>query len=306
MLINVLKYLFLLAVTSILLIIFYVLVSQKMFDPDIVPEHYGKVHAELFTEKGKKQPLLVYFGGSEGGNSMTKEHNIAEREQYINSGYAMLAIGYFGMKGIPKDLDRISLNAIHDEIKRAQNDDSIDASCVAVIGGSKGAELALVLASKYSDINAVVSLAGSHVSFNAISIASDGRTASFQYNDSPIPFITIPYKALPHFFTGNFRKGFEIAMEDKKALKAAEIAVENINGPILLISGEKDHVWPSAEMSNEVTRRLKNKEFQHPYQHIIVPNGNHFQPQSDYHAQVIEFLDKNFKPTCENVPSTFI
>jgi len=66
----------------------------------------------------------------------------------------------------------------------------------------------------------------------------------------------------------------------------------------LLVSGEKDQIWPSAEMSAEVIKRLKAKGFAHPYQHIMVPNGNHFQPQSDYHPQVIEFLGENFKPKC--------
>jgi hypothetical protein len=52
-------------------------------------------------------------------------------------------------------------------------------------------------------------------------------------------------------------------------------------------------------MSKEVIERLKIRNFTYPYQHIIVPNGNHSQPQSDYHQQAIEFLDSNFLPTCD-------
>jgi dipeptidyl aminopeptidase/acylaminoacyl peptidase len=294
------KYSLILVVSLIISIIAFVLISQQMFDPNKLPHNYGKIDSKLFAKEGKKQPLLVYFGGSEGGNSMTKEHHIIERKMYTDKGYAMLAIGYFGMEGIPKDLDRISLNAIYEEIKRVQTNPKVDATCVAVMGGSKGAELVLALASKYQDINAVVSFAGSHVSFNSTSMAADARTPSFNYNNLPLPYVTVPKKAIPYLLIGDLRRAHELALADTSAVEAAVIAVENINGPILLLSGENDQVWPSAEMSVKVINRLINKGFSYPYQHIMVPNGNHSQPQSDYHPQVIEFLDKNFKPTCDS------
>jgi dipeptidyl aminopeptidase/acylaminoacyl peptidase len=299
------KYFLILVITLIVSIIAFVLISQKMFDPSKLPLNYGKIDSKLFAKEGKSQPLLVYFGGSEGGNSMTKEHNIIERKMYTDKGYAVLAIGYFGMKGIPEELDRISLNAIHEEIKRVQTNPKVDSTCVAVMGGSKGAELALALASKYPDINAAVSFAGSHVSFNSIYMPSDGRTGSFSFNDVSLPYVTVPIKAIPYLLIGDLRRVHELALEDRRAVEAAAIAVENIRGPILLVSGEKDHIWPSAEMSIEVMNRLKSKKFNYPYQHIMVPNGNHFQPQSDYHPQAIEFLDNYFKPTCDNFKPKF-
>lgn len=86
---------------------------------------------------------------------------------------------------------------------------------------------------------------------------------------------------------------------DTEAVEKAIIKVEDINGSILLISGEKDQVHPSKEMSDEVINRLKSKGFTQPYKHIVVPDGNHFQPQSNYHPEVIKFLNKNFLPTCD-------
>lgn len=289
-----------LIITIIFAAVAFVLISQQMFDPNKEPKNYGKLDSELFAKKENNQPLIVYFGGSEGGNSMTKKHNDRERKIYTDNGYAMLAIGYFGMEGLPTELDRISLDAIYEEIKRTQKNTQVDETCVAVVGGSKGAELALLLASKYSDINAVVSLAGPHVSFNSIYHASNGRTGSFSFNHKSLPYVTVPVTAIPHLLIGDYRKAHELALEDKEAVAAATIMVENINGPVLLISGENDHVWPSAEMSAEVMDRLKKKKFKHKYHHIMVPNGNHFQPQNDYHLQVVEFLDMNFKPTCNS------
>lgn len=292
------------SIALILTIIFaavaFLFISQQMFDPNKAPKNYGKLDSQLFATEQKNQPLVVYFGGSEGGNSMAKQRYANERKIYTDNGYAMLAIGYFGMEGLPSELDRISLDAIYEEIKRTQKKPQIDEACVAVIGGSKGAELALSLASKYSDINAAVSLAGPHVSFNSIYHASNGRTGSFSFNNASLPYVTVPVKAIPHLLVGDFRKAHELALEDKDAVAAATIMVENINGPVLLVSGENDHVWPSAEMSAAVIDRLEKKEFKYKHHHIMVPNGNHFQPQSDYHSQVVEFLDNNFRPTCNN------
>ena len=293
-----------LIITIIFAAVAFVLISIQMFDPNKEPKNYGKLDSQLFAKQESIQPLLVYFGGSEGGNSMTKKHNVSERKLYTDNGYAMLAIGYFGMEGLPAELDRISLDAIYEEIKKTQKNPNIDATCVAVIGGSKGAELALALASKYSDINAAISLAGPHVSFNSIYYASNGRTGSFSFKNESLPYATVPISAIPHLLVGDFRKAHELALEDHEAVAKATIMVENINGPILLISGEKDQVWPSAEMSAEVMKRLKEKRFKHRYHHIMVPNGDHFQPQSDYHSQVIEFLNNNFKPMCNSSGAT--
>lgn len=301
---KILKISIVLIIALVLSAVAFVLISQQMFDPNKEPVNYGKLDSQLFAKENTKQPLVVFFGGSEGGNSMAKKRNAGERQIYTDNGYAVLAIGYFGAEGLPAELDRISLNAIYEEIKRTQQSPIVDETCVAVIGGSKGAELALALASKYSDIDAAVSLAGPHVSFNSIYHASNGRTGSFSFNNESLPYATVPIAAIPHLLVGDFRKAHELALEDKEAVAAATIMVENINGPILLISGENDQVWPSAEMSAEVMTRLKEKEFKYPYRHVMVPNGNHFQPQSDYHAQVVEFLDENFRPRCNSVAVT--
>ena len=44
---------------------------------------------------------------------------------------------------------------------------------------------------------------------------------------------------------------------------AAEIAVERTNGPILMIGGQSDGVWPSAQMVDAVAARLRRSHFAH-------------------------------------------
>jgi pimeloyl-ACP methyl ester carboxylesterase len=102
---------------------------------------------------------------------------------------------------------------------------------------------------------------------------------------------------------GDFRRAYEVTLEDSEAVNKATIAVENIAGPVLLVSGELDPVWPSTEMSNAVVDRLSRKGFRYPVRHIVVHGGDHIQPQRDYHDEVVAFLDQHFKPRCRRISS---
>jgi len=51
--------------------------------------------------------------------------------------------------------------------------------------------------------------------------------------------------------------------------------VEQIQGPVLLFAGQEDQIWPSATLSEMVTKRLS--EHQHPYadRHICYEHAGH-------------------------------
>jgi hypothetical protein len=65
---------------------------------------------------------------------------------FLAQGYALLALAYFGEEGIPKELDRISLEGVYAAIVDAADHPKVNRDCIALIGGSKGAELALLSA----------------------------------------------------------------------------------------------------------------------------------------------------------------
>ena len=44
---------------------------------------------------------------------------------------------------------------------------------------------------------------------------------------------------------------------------------------MLLISGEDDHVWRSADMANEIVSRLKRHNFAFSVQHLKYPHAGH-------------------------------
>lgn len=258
----------------------YVVMS---FDTETLPENHGMVQSELFVGSSKQQILLVGLGGSEGGNAWASDYWKKQRDRFIAKGYAFLAIGYFGVNDTPKNLDRIALEGVYKAIKEAAKHAAINEQCIAVMGGSKGAELALLMASHYPDINAVVGIVPSHAVFAAITDAM--TTSSYSFNGDPLPFVPVPISATPELLTGNLRGAFEKMLLDREAVETAAIRVENINGAVLLISAKNDEMWPSTPMSNLIMQRLKNNDFPFPYEHIAY-EGGHAAPLD--HFDVVE------------------
>lgn len=243
-------------------------------DPRPLPENHGQVDAKLFLGSGSNQPLIVGFGGAEGGNLFASDFAKPAVDGYVAKGYAFLAIGYFGAPGAPQELDRVSLEGVHIAIADAARNPQVNGRCIAVMGGSKGGELALLLASYYSDIKAVVALVPGKAVFMAHT--STGDTASFSLGNKSLPFVPVPESAVPYFYPPdrNLRRAWEEMLKNKAEVEKAAIAVERINGPILLISARHDELWPSMEMSNDIGRRLAEHEFPFKFEHIVI-DGSH-------------------------------
>ncbi len=255
------------------------------------PEHYGQVESELYLGKGEHQPLIVGLGGSEGGNAWTSDRWEKTRTRFIEDGYAFLAIGYFGGKTTPGQLDRISIDAIHYAITQAAKNPLIDGSKIILVGGSKGAELALLLASYYEDIKCVVGIVPGYAAFPALTLSAS--TSSWTYKNEEVPYVPMPWSAVPSAMKRDLRAAFQIMIEDKKAVELARIKIENINGPILLMSATKDEMWPSTEMSEEMMAQLKDSNFKHVFKHIAI-SGGHMDPL-DHFDDIHHFLNEQFK-----------
>jgi uncharacterized protein len=256
-----------------------------------LPPHHGKVQEELYVGGGASQPLLVGLGGSEGGNAWSSDFWKAQRDEFIDDGYAFLAIGYFGREGIPEKLDRISLEGVHDAIARAAAHTQVDARCIVLIGGSKGAELALSLAARYPDIGGVVAIVPSQAVFPGITDAM--TTSSFTWRGEQLPFVPVPWSTTWPLLGGDLLRVSEIMLEDAAAVERAAIPVEAINGPILFVSATRDEFWPSRAMSDAMMRRLDERQFPFVHEHVAI-EGGHTEPVKHF-DRIEAFLDAQFR-----------
>ena len=279
----------------VLLIIAIVLVAGLVFLFTYVPslsKRHGVVETILYLGDSDNQPLIVAFGGAEGAIDWHRNHMKTKRDSLIQKGYAILAIGYFNAEGTPRNLDRISLDAISDTIMSIAKNSKIDESKIALIGGSRGGELVLNLASRFNHFNAVIAMSTSNVSFPAITWSAN--TSSWTYKNKEVSYVPAGLNTISPAIKGDLYTAHSLMLEDEEAVKKAEIQVENINGPILILSGKDDDQWPATLMSNRIIERLNENDFKYYKEHIIL-NGGHIEPLKQFNL-VYDFLEKHLPP----------
>ncbi|HLR03544.1 MAG TPA: acyl-CoA thioester hydrolase/BAAT C-terminal domain-containing protein, partial [Virgibacillus sp.] len=156
----------------------------------------------------------------------------------------------------------------------------VDTAKLGVFGTSKGGELALLSASMFPVIKAVVGYVPSGVVYPGLGKSASGAS-SWQYKGKSLPFaygkvpqvVTEELKQAMH--TGepiSYRKIYQYWAEGEKQ---AEIAVKDIQGPILLVSGGDDRLWPADLLSEKVISRLRENNHPYRYEHIHFPDAGH-------------------------------
>lgn len=250
----------------------------------------SNVEGVLYLGKGEKQPLIVGLGGSEGGNAWTSNYWKKTRDQFIENGYAFLAIGYFGAKGTPDTLNKIAIEDVYKAIKIATKNNQVDKKKIAIIGGSRGGDLALLIGSYFKDIKCVVAIVPSHVAFPGHT--NHFTTSAWTFNNKELPFVPVNDEAVPFLMKHDLRGTFTAMLKDSTAEEKAVIKVEKINGPILILSATKDDHIPSVEMGDKMIARLKANKFKYTNKHIII-EGGHGEPLKHFDL-VFNFLGTNF------------
>jgi hypothetical protein len=143
--------------------------------------------ATLFTPPGDgPHPGIIVLGGSEGGLGEGRAALLASH------GYATLALAYFGIEELPEELIEIPLETFDAGLDWFAAQDAVDAERVAMMGASKGAEAALLVASRRPEVRAVVAYMPSNVvwqgiSFTDFTLAPRGRSRVKASPSCPMP-----------------------------------------------------------------------------------------------------------------------
>ncbi len=267
-----------------------VLLASLSFSGDCIsqqlPKNHGSLATKLFLSQDDNHSLIVAFGGSEGGNTFASEQTSDVREGFLKRGFHFLAVSYFGTRGLPKTIDRISLDAIYDTIVKTSEQLDISTNNVILLGSSRGGELVLNLASNF-EFKGVIALVPANITVP--SLQNKKPTSSWILNQKQIEFINIDEKILK-------REGWLNAIEKSLAIQekasAAFIKVENIQGFVLLTSGKADKLWPSYQMCNAMIERMEKNNFNFPYAHIAFEGGH---TPATHWSEVFAFLDKHLK-----------
>ena len=102
------------------------------------------------------------------------------------------------------------------------------------------------------------------------------------FHGQEVPYTPFGYEKLPYgSILWKSLKAREVTMFDlylpmvRHPAPGAEIKVENITGPILLISSKLDTMWPSEPAAERIMARLRENGFVYPCQHLSYDCGSH-------------------------------
>jgi uncharacterized protein len=219
-------------------------------------------------------PGVIVIGGAGGGLGSTSTVGSLLAEQ----GYAALALAYFGLEHLPARLEEIPLEYFKSAIEWMRSQPSVEPNRIGIVGTSKGGEAALLVSATYREIGAVVAYSPSHVVFQGIDETWSGALtpkSSWTLGGTPAPFVPyqMDYDCIKRY--GFYLGLYLSSLQDRQAVERAVIRVECINGPILLVSGTDDAIWPSSTMCERVVGRLKQHNFRFSLQHLRYDGAGH-------------------------------
>jgi dienelactone hydrolase/NTP pyrophosphatase (non-canonical NTP hydrolase) len=226
-------------------------------------------------------PSVLMLGGAEGG---LHEDNAALLAAH---GYVVLALGYYGMPGLPQTLTSIPVEYFATALSYLADRADVTAGRIAVHGGSKGGEAALLIGSIYPAVRAVVSIVGGGLVTQGIS--QDVETGSLlEILRTPVPNWTyqgreLPY--LPNVVTPRMEAAVAAGgpvslgwaapdLSDAAKVAEAAIPVERIAGPVLLISGADDQTYGPA-FQEAAAQRLAAARHPYPFRHVVHEGAGH-------------------------------
>ena len=222
---------------------------------------------------GPHQAVLV-LGGSGGGLGWS--HEMAAL--LASHGFAALALAYFAAEGLPSTLDRIPLEYFGTALAWLEAQPCVASDRIAVCGCSRGGELALLLGASFPGIKAVVAYVPSGIAWPAY--PASGHGAWTRKGEEISHATTLTHEEWDEALANGTatKDSFDwylLPLRDPDYVARTSIPVETINGPVLMISGDADGLWPSTALTEFAVRRFAQMGFPHRVEHLRYEDAGH-------------------------------
>ena len=221
-------------------------------------------------------PGVLALGGSDGG---IPEYFL---RLLVPEGFACLALAYFATPDTQRALIEVPLERVERGLRwmRAQPAVAARGGRLAVVGASKGGELALLVAATFPDlVGPVVVYTPSAVVWAGIdfSLSSGAMQSSWSVGGRPLPFVPYPAGIGPSMGPRGMsvRPIYDRGLDNSSAVNEAAIPIERATGPTLLISGGDDAVWPATRMCAMLTERMRAAGRDASVRHLSFPQAGH-------------------------------
>jgi len=254
---------------------------EKAIHDDIFRVKTDGFHGDLFRPTQDRHPgkVLICFGGSDGKFELARMLAAV----FQSHGLTVLALAYVMEEGLPDRFYHVPIDPLEAAAKRLHE---MGYEKVGLWGISKGAELALTAGSLLPGVvNAVAAVAPMNTVCQGFAKGKGIELmpgSSWSFHGQEVPYTPFGYEKTPYSsILWKSLKAREVTMFDlylpmvQRPAPEAEIKAENITGPVLLISSKMDTMWPSEPAAEQIMKRLREKQFSYPYQHLSYEHGSH-------------------------------
>ena len=210
--------------------------------------------------------VIVTFGGSEGS---MYEH----MANYLSSdGDEVVSVYYFGQKGQSEHDQSIPIE-IYEEIYSYIIENCSNTDTITVLGVSKGAKLALLMATYYDTIDNVVLFAPSSHVLGATNLNAESE---WTYNGEELEYLngTTVISMLKGFINLVLNKPYDQLMlmktkfKNSTNLEDARIKVEKSSAKMLIFYGEDDRMTDAKSASKIIEEYARNQVIIHGYENV--------------------------------------
>ena len=206
----------------------------------------------VFPAESVPRGAVLVLSGSSGRVESQRARLLARH------GVAAMSCRWFGAAGQPPGICEVALESFAPALNRlAQISQNL-----IVVGTSKGAEAALLLASRDARISGVVGFSPTSVVWANVGPGRDGRTrpcrSSWTAGGTPLPYVPYDDRWQPVVVNGApaFRTMYEQSLGTfADHIGEAEIAVERIAGRVVVTAGGDDQVWPADRFARRIAQR---------------------------------------------------
>jgi esterase/lipase len=247
------------------------------------PQDFNEVSSRKASDD--EGPLVVILGGSEGGYP----HVPLLIREFRSRGISVAEVAYFDFPNGPRHLQEISIDAVSERIAALGQPHN----CIGILGISKGAELALLLAAYQPVSDVTVAMVPSNVVWQSSRI-SLRNTSSWTIGGRSLDFV--PYKTLSIMAVRaamDYNKALPLhmaALGNTKAVQGAVIPVERIDQPVLLQSALNDQIWPSSLMASQIIDRVESFGVEHQITHISYDHDHFLLGNGAAVSDLLEYL----------------
>ena len=236
----------------------------------------------LYLPAGSKpgsHPAVMILNGSGGGI------NEPRAALYASRGYAAFALAYFKAPGLSDYISNTPLEYFQTGLRWLRKKVQPKHDFVAISGQSRGGELVLLLGATFpKEVSAVVAYVPG-------AVVHSGQNACDPKIGREGPTWLLGGKPIPHVWENNrtatwapfdegpsphrHEKAILTALQDPDAVARARIRVEDIDGPVMLLSATDDGSWPSSLYSKMVQEKLVDVKHPYPVEWLDYENGGH-------------------------------